>query len=97
MKAFAADKILPPTESADFLTSLLWIFGGVVLCKKMAWGYIIGAGLILQAILLFVGLLIYFILQPVVANTPFPLEDFIVIFFMGWVCYIPFTLYEHFI
>jgi len=93
IKAFVVDKMLPPTEFADLLTSVIWIFGGVVLWQKRALGYILGAGLILQASILFVGLLIYFIIQPIVTNTPFPLEDFIVIFFMGWVCYIPFALF----
>ena len=93
IKALAAEKILPPTEFADLLSSIIWIFGGVVLWKKMALGYIVGAGLILQASLLFIGLLLYFILQPVVANTPFLTDDFIVIFLMGWVCYIPFGFF----
>lgn len=93
IKALAADKMLPPTEFADLISSVIWIFGGIVLCQKKALGYIVGAGLILQASILFVGLLIYFILQPVVSKTAFPLEDFIVIFFMGWVCYIPFALF----
>ncbi len=93
IKALAADKILPPTEFADLIFSIMWIFGGVVLWQKRALGYIVGAGLILQATILFVGLLIYFLLQPAVSKTPFPLEDFIVIFFMGWVCYIPFALF----
>ena len=93
IKAFAAGKMLPPTEFADLISSTIWIIGGVILWQKKALGYVVGAGLILQASLLFVGLLIYFILQPIVANIPFPLEDFIVIFFMGWVCYIPFGLF----
>jgi hypothetical protein len=37
--------------------------------------------------------LIFFILQPIVANTSFPLEDFILIFIMGWICFIPFGLF----
>ncbi len=93
IKAFAAGTMLPPTECADLLSSTIWIIGGVILWQKKAVGYVVGAGLILQASLLFVGLLIYFILQPIIANIPFPLEDFMVIFFMGWVCYIPLGLF----
>jgi hypothetical protein len=93
IKAFAAGNMLPPTEFADLIYSTIWIIGGVILWQKKALGYVVGAGLILQASLLFFGLLIYFILQPIVANIPFPLEDFIVVFFMGWVCYIPFGLF----
>ena len=61
--------------------------------QKKALGYVVGAGLIFQASMMFVGLLIYFVLQSIVADIPFPLTDFIVIFFMGWVCFIPFGLY----
>lgn len=71
---------------------MIWITGGVVLWQKKALGYVIGAGLIFQACVLFIGLLIYFILQPILFNLPFPLNDFIVIFFMGWICCIPFGL-----
>lgn len=93
IKAFTAGKMIPPTEFADLISSIIWIIGGAILWQKKALGYVVGAGLILQASLLFVSLLIYFILQPIVVNRPFPLEDFLVIFFMGWVCYIPFGLF----
>lgn len=72
---------------------MIWIIGGVVLWQKKALGYVIGAGLIFQACTLFIGLLIYFILQPLIFNLRFLLNDFIVIFFMGWFCYIPFILF----
>jgi hypothetical protein len=91
--ALGAGEALPPTECADFLVSLLWIIGGAILWQKKALGYILGAGLIVQASMLFGGLLLYFLVLPIVSNTPFPLEDFIVIFLMGWVCYIPLGLY----
>jgi O-antigen/teichoic acid export membrane protein len=43
--------------------------------------------------MLFVALLIFFILQPFLTATPFPVTDFIVIAVMGLVCFIPFGLF----
>ncbi len=78
---------------ADGLTTPFWILGGLSLWRKQPWGYISGAGLLFQASMLFVGLLVFFILQPFVAGTPFPLEDFIVILVMGLIVFVPFGLF----
>jgi hypothetical protein len=78
---------------ADGLTTPFWILGGLYLWRKQPLGYVSGAGLLFQASMLFVGLLAFFILQPFVAGVPFPLADFIVIFVMGLVVFIPFGLY----
>jgi hypothetical protein len=43
--------------------------------------------------MLFIGLLVFFILQPFLAAVPFPLSDFLMIFIMGLVCFIPFALF----
>jgi hypothetical protein len=43
--------------------------------------------------MLFIGLLIFFILQPLLNATPFPVKDFVVIFVMGLLCFIPFGLF----
>jgi hypothetical protein len=78
---------------ADGLTTPFWILGGLYLWRKRPFGYISGAGLLLQASMLFVGLLIFFILQPFVTGAPFPLVDFVVILVMGLVVFIPFGLF----
>lgn len=78
---------------ADGLTTPFWILGGLALWRKQPLGYVSGMGLLLQASMLFVGLLAFFILQPFVAGTPFPLADFVVIFVMGLVVFIPFGLF----
>lgn len=89
IEVLRAGEMLPPTEFADLFFSLVWIIGGVLLWKKKAVAYIIGAGLILQTSILFIGLLIYFILQPLITENPFSINDFIAVFFMGWVSYVP--------
>ena len=43
--------------------------------------------------MLFVGLLVFFILQPFLTAMPFPAQDFVVIFVMGLVCFIPLALF----
>jgi hypothetical protein len=78
---------------ADGLTTPFWILGGLYLWRKQPLGYVSGAGLLFQASMLFVGLLVFFILQPFVAGIPFPMEDFIVILIMGLVVFIPLGLF----
>lgn len=76
---------------ADFVITPVWIIGGVMLWRRQAFGYLTGAGLLFQASMLFIGLLVFFILQPFLAVVPFPVQDFVVIFVMGLICFIPFA------
>jgi len=88
---------LPPAELAvlvaDLLTTPLWVIGGVALWRRRTLGYVVGTGLLFQASMLFVALLVFFILQPFIAGAPFPVEDFGVILAMGLVCFAPFGLF----
>jgi hypothetical protein len=88
---------LPPAELAvlvaDLLVTPLWVAGGVALWRRRALGYVAGTGLLFQASMLFVALLVFFIVQPFIAAVPFPVEDFVVILVMGSVCFIPFGLF----
>jgi hypothetical protein len=78
---------------ADLLTTPFWVAGGVLLWRRQALGYIAGLGLLFQGSMLFVALLVFFILQPFLTATPFPLTDFLVILVMGLVCFVPFALF----
>jgi hypothetical protein len=80
-------------QVADFITTFAWIIGGVLLWRREPLGYVVGAGLLFQASMLFVGLLIYFALQPVLTATPFPLTDFVAISVMGLIVFVPFGLF----
>ena len=82
-----------PTLVADLVTTPAWIAGGIMLWRKQTLGYLSGVGLLFQASMLFVGLLTFFILQPLLYQAPFPLSDFVVILLMGLVCFIPFGLF----
>jgi len=70
---------------ADMTSIPALALGGLLLWRRQAWGYVVGAGLLFLTSMLFVGLLGFFILQPFVVGVPFPLEDFIVIMVLGLV------------
>lgn len=95
--ALAGGTMPPPAELAvlvaDVMVTPLWVAGGVALWRRRALGYVAGTGLLFQASVLFVALLVFFILQPLIASVPFPTEDFVVIFLMGLVCFVPFGLF----
>jgi hypothetical protein len=78
---------------SDFLISQAWILGGLLLWKRAALGFATGVGLLFQAAMLFLGLLVYFVLQPFLTTLPFPLIDFAVVLAMGLVVFIPFGLF----
>jgi hypothetical protein len=77
-------------QVSDFIVSVAWIIGGILLWRGEPLGYVTGAGLLFQASMLFVGLLVYLALQPVLTATPFPLTDFVAISVMGLIVFVPF-------
>ena len=79
--------------TADLLTTPIWAIGGFLLWQKRPLGYASATGLLFQASMLFVGLLIFFILQPLLFTLPFRLDDFVVIFVLGLIFFIPFGLF----
>lgn len=81
------------TSLADVLFAPAWVIVGVFLWRKQAFGYATGAGLLFQFSMLFIGLFVYFALQPILAGVPFPVEDFVAVFTMSLVCFIPFGLF----
>lgn len=88
---------LPRTELAlqvaDFLLTFAWIIGGVLIWRRIAFGYVIGIGLLFQASMLFIGLIIFLFLQPVLTTAPFAFSDILAVFIMGLIAFIPFGLF----
>ena len=78
---------------ADFATIPAWIIGGVLLWRRQALGYVSGAGLLFGASMLFVGLLVYFLVQPALTGAPFAKSDFVAILAFGLVCFVPFGMF----
>ena len=80
-------------HTSDFLISPALVIGGVLLWRRKEFGYVSGLGLLFQASMLFIGLIIFVIIQPFLTSTPFVLADVVVIFIMGLICFIPFILF----
>jgi hypothetical protein len=96
-QAFVAQTPLPPSELgvliADLVLSALLILGGVWLLRRKPLGYVSGLGLLFAASMLFIGLIIFLLLQPILTHVPFALLDVVVVFIMGLVCFIPFAFF----
>lgn len=76
----------------DFLLAGAWIFGGVLLWRRQAAGYLVAPGLLYQACALFVGVIMLLIVRPLLLNTPFIVDEVIVLAVMAVVCFIPFVM-----
>jgi len=88
---------LPRTELAvniaDFFITPAWIIGGIQLWRRQTFGYVTGLGLLFQGSMLFIALIIFLLLQPLLTSAPFAIVDVIVVFVMGLICFIPFGLF----
>jgi hypothetical protein len=81
------------THVSDFFISPALIIGGILLFRHKEFGYVSGLGLLFQASMLFIGLIIFMIVQPFITSEPFLLVDVLVVFIMGLICFIPFALF----
>lgn len=95
--ALTSGTLLPETELAtsiaDFLTTPAWVIGGILLWQHKEFGYLTGLGLLFQGSMLFISLIIFLLLQPVLSTAPFAIVDVIVVFGMGLICFVPFVLF----
>jgi hypothetical protein len=78
---------------ADFLITPAWIIGGLLLWRRRELGYVTGLGLLFQGSMLFIALIVFLLLQPLLTPASFAVADVIVISVMGLVCFIPFVLF----
>lgn len=78
---------------ADFLTTPAWIIGGFLLWRRKQFGYVTGLGLLFQGSMLFVALIVFLLLQPLLTGAPFALTDVIVVLVMGLIFFAPFVLF----
>lgn len=88
---------LPATEVAlnttDLLITPAWIITGILLWRRAPFGYLLGLGTLFSASMLFIGLMVWFFLQPVLTAAALAWTDILVVFVMGLVCFIPFILF----
>jgi hypothetical protein len=78
---------------ADFLITPAWIIGGLLLWRRRELGYVTGLGLLFQGSMLFIALIFFLLLQPLLTDASIAVVDVIVVSAMGLVCFIPFVLF----
>jgi hypothetical protein len=78
---------------SDFLISPALLIGGTLLWRRKEFGYLSGLGLLFQASMLFVGLIMFLIIQPILSSSPMLLGDILVVGIMSLICFIPFGLF----
>jgi len=90
---------IPITETelalhvSDFLISPALIIGGMLLWQHKEFGYVSGLGLLFQASMLFIGLIVFLIIRSFLTSTPFLLVDVSAVFILGLICFIPLILF----
>ena len=78
---------------SDFAISPAMMIGGVLLWQRKALGYTVGLGLLFQASMLFIALIIFMLIQPLITTADYNLVDVLVVAVMGLVCFVPFGLF----
>ena len=78
---------------ADFFITPAWVIGGIQLWRHKTFGYVTGLGLLFQGSMLFIALIAFLLLQPLLTSAPFAIVDVLVVFVMGLICFIPFGLF----
>jgi hypothetical protein len=78
---------------SDLLISPAFVAVGISLWNRKVTGYVAGLGLLFQASMLFIGLIVFLLLQPFLTTAPFAVVDVIIVFVMGLVCFVPFGLF----
>jgi hypothetical protein len=66
------------THVSDFIISPALIIGGILLWQRKE---------------LFIGLVVFLIIQPLLTSTPFLVVDILIVFIMGLICFVPFILF----
>jgi hypothetical protein len=80
-------------QVTDFVISPAWVIGGILLWRRRPLGYVSGAGLLFQASMLFIGLIVLLLLQPLLTDAPFAPVDVVVTTILGLICFVPFGLF----
>lgn len=97
LQAIVNQEPLPGTEHAlliaDSMLSPAMFIGGVLLWRKRALGYVVGLGLLFQASMLFVGLIVLLLIQPILTDAPILLGDVLVIAIMSLISFVPLGWY----
>ena len=74
---------------ADIVVSLAWVSGGILLLRKKPLGFSTGLGLLVAVSSLFIGLILFFFIAPLVADRAFDWIEVITVLVMGLICFVP--------
>ena len=78
---------------SDFLIAPAWVVGGIQLWRRKELGYAVGLGLLLGFGMLFIGLILFMLLQPLLTSAPLAAVDVVVIAAMSLICFVPLGLF----
>ena len=78
---------------ADVIMGAASIIGGILLWHRRPLGFVGGTSLLFYSSMLFVGVIAFLLLQPLLHNTPLLVEDVFVLLIMGLIVFIPFGLF----
>lgn len=81
------------THVSDLFITPVWVIGGVLLWRRRALGYVIGLGLLFQASMLFIGLILFLLLQPILVSGTLAVSSVVVVFALGLLCFVPFAFF----
>jgi hypothetical protein len=97
VSALAAQTPMAQTEralnSTDLLLAPVWVGSGLLLWQRRHLGYVAGLGVLFQASMLFIGLVLVLLLQPALTGAPFAPVDVLVVLVMGLICFVPLGLF----
>jgi hypothetical protein len=78
---------------SDVLIAPALVIGGILLWRRRPLGYVVGLGLLFQASMLFIGLIVFLWVQPFLTDAAFAVADMVVIFVLGLICFVPLALF----
>jgi hypothetical protein len=80
-------------QVGDLAMTPAWMIGGVLLWRREPLGYVSGVGLLFLTSMLFVGVIVVLLLQPLLFGVSLRLTDVVVLFAMGSISFVPFSLF----
>jgi hypothetical protein len=81
------------TQVADTVIVSSWIIGGILLWRRKGLGYVAGLGLLFQGSMMFIAVIAFVLLRPLLSTASFNPVDVVVLAVMGLVCFVPFGLF----
>jgi hypothetical protein len=78
---------------ADIVLSALWVASGITLLLRRPIGFASGMAALFVGCTLFLGLMLFMLVQPLITEAPFDPVGLLLVFVMGLVCFVPAGLF----